>query len=277
VIAAALGGWDPAPSVLVPAAVAAGLFARAWLRLRSRGRADLAGPGRALLFALGLVVALAALLSPLDRVADDDLLSAHMVQHVLIGDLAPALLLVAVRGPLLFFLLPAPVLGPLARAAPLRRALRTLTRPRVACSLWALNLAVWHVPRVYDATLVHERLHDFEHLCWLLAGLLVWTLLVDPAGHRRLTVGGRLALAVSMFATGMVLADVLIFSFTPLYPAYTGAYGLSAVTDQQLAGVAMTVEQLLTLGGLAAVLLWPRLRAGSLQEGQRRRLLASQP
>ena len=54
-----------------------------------------------------------------------------------------------------------------------------------------------------------------------------------------------------MFACGQVLTDVLVFTFTPLYPAYRGAYGLSALTDQQLAGVVMMVEQLLTLGTLA--------------------------
>jgi hypothetical protein len=61
-----------------------------------------------------------------------------------------------------------------------------------------------------------------------------------------------------MFAAGMVLSDVLIFTFTPLYPFYRGAYGLSAVTDQQLAGIVMTVEQLVTLGICVALILRPR-------------------
>jgi cytochrome c oxidase assembly factor CtaG len=246
----------------IAAAVVAGtLFIRAFFRLRSRSRDDLAGWSRAALFWLGISIALGALVSPLDRLAHDDLLSAHMAQHVLVGDLAPALLVVALRGPLLFFLVPAPVLGPLARASWVRLLLSTLTRPQVAFALWALNLAVWHVPALYDAALRHAALHDFEHACWFTAGVVVWILLVDPAGHERLTTGGRLALAVALFAAGQVLTDVLVFSFTPLYPAYAGAYGLSAVTDQQLAGVVMMAEQLLTLGTLAAVLLRPRLRA----------------
>ena len=246
------------------ALVAGALFVQAFFRLRSRGRNDLAGWGRAALFWLGIIVALAALVSPLDRLAHDELLSAHMTQHVLVGDLAPALLVVALRGPLLFFFLPARVLGPLARASWLRALLRTVTNPRVAFALWSLNLAVWHVPALYDAALRHAALHDFEHACWFTAGLLVWTLLVDPAAHGRLTTGGKLALAVALFAAGQILTDVLVFSFTPLYPAYAGAYGIGAVTDQQLAGVVMMAEQLLTLGTLAAVLLRPRLRAGRL-------------
>lgn len=250
--------WDFAPAVVAPAAIVVVLFARAIMRLRARERRDLAGWDRIGLFALGLVAALAALVSPLDALAEDKLLSAHMLQHVLIGDLAPALFLVAVRGPLAFFLLPTRVLAPVARSSGVRALLGALLRPRVAFSLWAANLAVWHFPAFYDAALRHPLLHDFEHTCWLLAGLLVWTLLVDPASHRRLKVGGRLALAVAMFAAGQILTDVLVLSFTPLYPAYTGAYGLSAVADQQIAGLVMMGEQLLTLGVLALVLLRPR-------------------
>jgi cytochrome c oxidase assembly factor CtaG len=245
---------------VVAAAVAAALFAHAFVRLRRRGRRDLASWDRALLFALGLGVALAALVSPLDRIAEHDLLSAHMLQHVLLGDVAPALLLVALRGPLLFFLIPAPVLGPVARTQWVRSLLDTLTRPRVAFGLWCANLAVWHVPSLYDAALTRPALHDLEHACWLLTGVLVWTLLIDPAAHGRLTTGGRLALAVALFAAGQVLTDVLVFSFRALYPAYDGAHGISAVHDQQLAGVVMMAEQLLTLGTLAVFLLRPRLR-----------------
>ncbi|HET7572930.1 MAG TPA: cytochrome c oxidase assembly protein [Gaiellaceae bacterium] len=251
--------WSAPPAVLVPAAAAALLFVHAWLRLRRRGRADLAGWDRLLLFAAGLAVVPAALVSPIDPLGEDDLLSMHMLQHVLIGDLGPALLVTAVRGPLLVFLLPAPVLAPFARS-PLRRLLATLLRPRVAFSLWALNLAVWHVPAFYDGVLTHPLLHDAEHACWTLAGVLVWTLLVDPGSHRRLGVGGRVALAAAMFAAGQVLTDVLVFSFSSLYPAYHGAYGLSAVTDQQLAGIVMMVEQLATLATCVALLLRPGRR-----------------
>ena len=251
--------WSAPPVVLGVAAFVVLLFAQGWVRLRRRGRADLASRPRAALFALGLIVALAGLVTPIDTLGEDDLLSMHMLQHVLIGDLGIALALVAVRGPLFVFLLPAAVLSPLARS-PLRRALGALLRPRVAFALWATNLAVWHVPSLYDAALRHPVLHDFEHACWVTAGLLVWTLLVDPGAHGRLTVGGRIALAAAMFASGQLLTDVLVFSFHGLYPAYHGSHGLSARTDQQLAGVVMMVEQLLTLGTLAVVLLRNRSR-----------------
>ena len=243
---------------IVATAVAALFFAQAVGRLRRRGRADLAGWDRIALFGAGLGVTLFALIGPLDRLADEKLLSAHMAQHVLIGDLGPALMVTALRGPLLVFFLPASILAPLARNASVRAALGALLRPRVAFTLWAANLAIWHVPYLYDLTLRHQNLHDFEHVCWMVTGLLVWTLLVDPGSHRRLSVGGRVALAAAMFAAGQILTDVLVFSFTPLYPAYRGAYGISAVTDQQLAGIVMMVEQLLTLGTCVALLLRPR-------------------
>jgi cytochrome c oxidase assembly factor CtaG len=242
------------------AVVAALLFVQAAERLRRRGRADLAGWERYALFALGLMLTLFALVGPLDRIADNDLLAAHMGQHVLIGDLGPALMVTALRGPLLVFFLPAPVLAPIARSARTRAVLSTLMRPRVAFGLWCANLGFWHVPYLYDLALRHQWLHDLEHLGWTFCGLLLWTLLVDPGGHKRLTVGGRVALAALMFAAGQVLSDVLVFSYTSLYPYYHGAYGISAVTDQQLAGIVMMVEQLATLATCVALLLRPRVR-----------------
>jgi putative membrane protein len=245
---------------VIAAAVAALLFLQAVVRLRRRGRADRAGWDRITLFAAGLGLSLFALVGPLDRIADDKLLSAHMGQHVLIGDLGPALMVTALRGPLLVFLLPASVLAPLARSTRVRAVLGTLLRPRVAFSLWAANLAIWHVPYLYDAALAHQGLHDFEHVCWAICGILVWTLLVDPGSHRRLSVGGRVALAAALFAAGQILTDVLVFTFTPLYPAYHGGYGISAVTDQQLSGIVMMLEQLLTIGTCVVLLLRPRWR-----------------
>ena len=190
----------------------------------------------------------------MDKWADTHL-AVHMLQHVVIGDAAIAAMVLAVRGPLLVFMLPAPVLVRVARA---RTFFAFILRPRVAFALWAANLAVWHVPYLYDLALRHDSVHYTEHACWVVAGLLVWTLLIDPGSHRRLTAGGRIALAAAMFACGQVLTDVLVFSFHPLYPAYPGH------TDQQLAGVVMMAEQLVTLGTLAFVLLRPRLRAARL-------------
>ena len=256
--------WRAEPAVIVPVLLLAALFAQAFVRLRRRGRADHAGVDRAVLFGLALAAGTLALLSPLDTAGERYLLSAHMLQHVLIGDAAPALALVALRGPLLFFLLPSAVLAPLARLAPLRAALAWLLRPAVSLALWAVVFGVWHVPSLYDAALRHDGLHDLEHALFVLAGIAVWTQIVDPARHGSPTLSRRIAIAVVVLAAGQILSYVLIFSFHALYPAYADQprrlFGWSPLLDQQLAGVVMMVEQLLTLGTAVALLLRLSLR-----------------
>src|SRR5207245_1051476 len=145
--------WDAPPLVLVPAAVALLLFAQAFVRLRRRGRADHASWSRPPLFLLAVALATLPVLSPLDAVGDSYLLSGHMLQHVVIGDAAPALALVALRGPLLFFLLPCPLLRSLARLPWLHGLLAFLLRPLVSFAVWIAVIAAWHVPAAYDYTL----------------------------------------------------------------------------------------------------------------------------
>jgi len=247
------------PAILIGTALALVLFIQAFVRLRRR-RPDHAPWSRAALFAAGLAVLVLPLVSPLDHVGDDELLSAHMLQHVLIGDAAPALLLVAVRGPLLFFLLPPFLLRPLASFRPPRAFLAVLLIPLVSLGLWALMIYAWHIPAVYDYAAAHQTVHDLEHLSFFVAGLLAWTQLVDPARHERLRRPQRVFFALAMLALSQPLVDVLLFSTGSAYPRYLGAHGISALTDQRLAGVVMMTEQLLTLGVCVALLLRPYVR-----------------
>jgi cytochrome c oxidase assembly factor CtaG len=149
-----------------------------------------------------------------------------------------------------------------------------LVRPRIAFALWCVVIAVWHVPAIYDYTLTHRAVHDLEHFCFIFVGVLVWTQIVDPARRRALTVPQRVAFAAAMFATGQILSYVLIFSLQPLYPAYAEQsnrlFGWSPTFDQQLAGLAMMAEQLISLGTACAILLVPFVR-------NRNRYLVSQP
>ena len=256
--------WTIEPGVVAAAIVATAMFTQAFVRLRRRGRTDHASWDRPLLFAAGISMLVLPLVSPLDPIADRYLLSAHMLEHVLVGDAAPALLLLALRGPLLFFFLPADVLGPLARVSPLRRTLAFLLEPKVSLAVWVTVYALWHLPIAYDYTLTHQTVHNVEHACFFVAGLLVWTQLIDPARRHRLSRGVRLGFAAILFWLGTILADVLIFSFHPLYPAYAGQpdrlLGLSPVRDQQLAGLVMMGEQFVTLGTCCFFLLLPILR-----------------
>ena len=250
--------WSFDPLVLASAIVAVAFFAQGWRRLHRR-RPELAPWSRWPLFLAGVGIVLLGLVSPLDAIAEEYLQSAHMLQHVLIADLGVALALVAVRGPLSMFFLPRDLLAPLARRQRLRRGLSFLLRPRVAVVLWIGVLVAWHVPAFYDAALEHPLVHRAEHLSFVVVGALVWTLLIDPAGHGRLRVHGRIGLAVVMLWMGQVLAYVFVFSFHPYYDVYKEQterlFGLSPLADQKLAGLVMMVEQALTLGTALVLLL----------------------
>jgi cytochrome c oxidase assembly factor CtaG len=248
--------WSVDPVAIAAAAVALALYANAWMRLRRRGRTSLANAG---LFAAGVAAATLAVVSPLDALAEDTLLSAHMAQHLLIGDLAPLLIVLGLRGPLPFFLLPPPVLRPLARSGAVRAVAHALLRPDVAFAAWAGSLAAWHVPQAYDAALAHPALHVFEHATLFAGGLLLWAQIVDPARRRRLSAGRRAALAALALVAGSALSETLLAT-GPLYDHYASVgdrpFGLTWATDQSRAALLMMAEQIVTLGAAAGLLLW---------------------
>ena len=195
--------------------------------------------GSAWLAVAAACVGVFALLGPPDRLADDAL-SAHMLQHVLLGDLAPLLLVLSLRG---------------ADLARLVRLAGPLLHPLVALAGWAAVTGLWHVPALYDLALAHEPVHAFEHGCFAGAGLLVWVALLDPARRGRLAGWRRFGFAIALLAGAQILGNVLILE-GPLYGGYAHAdrpFGLSAVGDQDAAAVVMMVEQLLTVGTFAFV------------------------
>ena len=257
--------WDPAPAILGAAIAALLVFAHGFLRLRRRGRTDHASWRRAALFVAGIACATLPLVSPLGAAGDRYLMSAHMLEHMLVGDVAPALILLALRGPLLFFVVPAAVLRPVARSERVRATLAFLVRPGTSLAVWALVFAGWHVPALYDFALNHETAHQLEHASFVLAGFLVWTQLIDPARHGRLSLEQRLLVAGAVFGLGQVLSNVLLLSAHPLYSGYASQserlFGWSPLKDQQLAGIVMMGEQLATLGTCALILLFRPLRS----------------
>lgn len=256
--------WSLSPLVLAGAVVALAFFFQGFHRLRARGRTDLAPWSRAVLFCLGVAVTLFALVGPIDAVGEDYLQSVHMLQHVIVADLGVALTLVAVRGPLAVFFLPRGLLSPLAHTGWVRRALAFLLKPPVSYAVWVGVLVAWHVPPVYEAALSNQLVHTVEHLSFVVAGLLVWTQIVDPTGHRRLSVGERAGYTALVFWTGQILAYVIAFSPEVLFDPYVEQpnrlLGLSPLTDQKLAAVVMMAEQAATLG-LAFMLLYRRASA----------------
>jgi cytochrome c oxidase assembly factor CtaG len=256
-VSSILGEWhlQAVPVAFTVAAVV--VFARAFASVR----ADDPGAApwtRAALFAVGIAVMVGPLLSPLHAAGERYLLSAHMLEHVLLADAGPALLVLAVRGPICHALRP--------RIRWLAPAVEVCLHPWVALAAWVGVIGVWHVPALYDRALTHPRLHDLEHASFAVVGTMVWVLLIDPGGRARLSLSGRLAFVVALFFAGQALSDVLVFSFRAYYPAYADAtgrlLGLSALTDQRLAGIVMALEQLATLGTCFVVLLRRLRRRG---------------
>jgi putative membrane protein len=125
-------------------------------------------------------------------------------------------------------------------------------------------IAAWHVPAAYDYALSHQTVHDLEHLSFMLAGFLVWMQIIDPARRRRLRVSQRFGYMIGLVAGGAALAAMLAFSSNPLYPFYAAQderlFGVSPLRDQQLAGVVMIAEQLVSLALCAGFLLAAHLR-----------------
>lgn len=251
--------WSLDPATLALSALALGLYAQAFTRLRRRGRADHATVRNAALYTTGIALLALAAVSPLDALAEDTLLSAHMVQHLVIGDLAPLLIVLGLRGPMSVFLLPPAVLRPLARSGAVRTLARAMLRPDVAFAAWAVSLGAWHVPQAYDAALAHPAVHLAEHASLLVGGTLLWLQIVDPARRRHHGPGFRAALAGGALLAGMVLSEVLLGS-GPLYEHYRDVadrpFGLTWQSDQARAALLMMAEQIATLGPAAALLAW---------------------
>ncbi len=245
------GSWTFNPIVVVTLVAAAVLYMRAYRRAASRSSA--VGAGHWVPYMAGLLVLAVALLSPLDPIGDRYLLSAHMAQHVLLSDLAPALLVLGLRRPLLPLGLSR---GALLAVAPggsrFGRVLARLTSPWLAIPLWALATWVWAIPSVFDFAAQHPTVHAFEHATLFYTGLALWWLIVDPLPRARLRPGGeRLALlGFSRLASAAVCLPLtwLAHSQYPLYAAAPRAFGISAINDQHLAGAGMCFVEFLVFG-----------------------------
>ena len=210
-------------------------YAAAYLtRARTLARRGAPVPGwRIACFVGGLVLVVVALAPPVDDAADD-LLVAHMAQHLLLADLAALALVLGLTGPLL---------APVLRIRFFDR-LRVLTHPVVAASLWALDLYLWHTPFLYQAALHHDLVHALEHACFLAFGMLLWMPLFGPLPKPEWFGNfAKLVYIVVVRLTGSVLANVLLWDTVVLYPFYRGGHGISAASDQSAAGALMMIEE----------------------------------
>jgi cytochrome c oxidase assembly factor CtaG len=196
-----------------------------------------------------------ALLSPLDELGETDLLSAHMAQHLLIGDIAAPLLLLGLRSPVYAFILPRPMLVPLARSQPLRRFFRFVRRPWIAAPIWIVILYGWHLAFAYEAALRSPVLHALQHQSFIIGSLLVWLSVLEPA--RRRVPGGlwKIAHITGVRFAGMFLGMAFLILRDPAYESFYGQraleHGLTPLEDQQIAGGLMLgLDLLVMLGAL---------------------------
>ncbi|MCW2956127.1 MAG: Cytochrome c oxidase caa3-type, assembly factor CtaG-related protein [Thermoleophilia bacterium] len=236
---------------------AALLYLRACSILAERGRVIPRGQRVAYFSGLGLIFL--ATQTFIDSVGEEALVSLHMLQHMLIADLPAPLLLYGVRAPLLYFFWPRPVLVTVARMRLLRSFWAWLRRPVVALVTWLVVLYAWHIPFFYEAALENRLVHDLEHVSFALTGILAWWPLMDPTHNR---VDGRVWKAMYVFAARMVggvLGILLIVWPSQIYGAYgqrAEAYGISTLTDQQVAGgIMMMVDSLIVLVGVTYFLI----------------------
>jgi cytochrome c oxidase assembly factor CtaG len=248
--------WFADPAVLAPLALMVWIYVRRFRQVRREaGHAGVrgAGPLQAVAFAGGMLALLAALVSPVDGLGSDYLFSAHMVQHVLLGDIAPLLLLLSLSRVIM-----RPATRRLARV---ERALGPLASPWTAIAIWLGTMYLWHIPGLYDAAAEHPLLHALEHASFFAAGLALWWPLIQPVPMRN-GLGGMQPLAYIALAKGglAALGLFLAWSSAAHYPWYENTpriWGLSPVEDQNVAGVIMMVEQSLTL---VLVMVWQFMR-----------------
>ena len=203
----------------------------------------------------GLTLIGIALLSPLDQLGETDLLSAHMGQHLLIGDLAAPLILLGLRSPVYAFLLPRPLLVPLARSNRLRRLFRFLRQPWVAAPIWIVTLYGWHLPFAYEAALRSPALHAFQHQSFIVASLLVWLSVLEPARRRVPGELWKIAHITGVRFAGMFLGMAFLIVQHPIYDGFYGSraleHGLTPLEDQQIAGGMMLgLDFLIMMGAL---------------------------
>jgi cytochrome c oxidase assembly factor CtaG len=259
--------WTLSPGVLIGAAIVTGVYVRRWRAIRggaSPRRAAEAPVWRLCCFMASVLLALLALVSPIDALADQ-LFFAHMIQHMLLLDVVPVL---AILG------LTKVILRPVTRAVhDLERRAGPLAHPAFAVLLYVAVIWAWHVPAAYDEAVRHPLVHVLEHVSFVLAGSLYWWHLLSPIRARRRLDG--MGPVIYMASTKLFVGALgmgLAFAPSALYPYYVHharVWGISAIDDQSIAGLIMAVEQSLVMG-VALVVLFMRALTESERAQERR-------
>lgn len=225
--------WRPYVGVWILLVILGGTYAR----VRSRARAaGVDWPARRVAaFAGGLLLLWAALDWPIGPLGAGYLVTVHTFQYMLLGLLAPPLLLVSCPPEAWLRFADAPGPGPL---------LRTAARPLLALAVFNVVLLASHVPGVVDA-LMPSQLGSFVFdMTWLGAGLVLWWPVVAPPGLARMSEPVKMGYLFGATIIPTVPAAFLTFADYPIYGLYELAprvMGIGAQVDQQAAGLLMKV------------------------------------
>jgi putative membrane protein len=228
--------WNLAPSLLAGGVLVIALYCYALGPYHRRYYATIPlKNGQTVAFFLGVLIMWLALISPLDALGDDYLFSAHMLQHLCLTTFGPPLLLLGT---------PEWMLERLLNKRFVFRVLKVLTWAPLAFALYNADFLIWHIPPLYNATLEDEAIHVFEHVTFIVLGILSWWPILSPSSKLpRLPLGGQI---LYIFMNGMpaVLLGAGLTFAQPLYAPYLSdpiVWGISHAVDQQLGGLIMWI------------------------------------
>ena len=238
--------FDPGQVILVLGVE--GLYLRALHILRGRGVS--VPTWQIVLWHMGIALWVIGFFSPIHTLGDD-LLSAHMAQHLLIADLAAPLLLAGLRNPVLMFYLPRPALVTLARSGWPRRAFRWMRQPLVAIPIYTLFLYGWHFSVFFEAAVRNPLVHALQHMSFVGIGILVWWSALNPKRRRVHGDLWKIPYLLGARMIGMMLGMSFVLIRVPIYSAVYGSgdrrFGLTAIQDQQIAGAMMVTVDILIM------------------------------
>ena len=247
--------WTFSPLSLAPFLAVGVLYGLRVRRLPGR-----VGARRIALFYTGLGIALLSIVSPIDAIAEEGLFSVHMLQHALLGGIAPVLLVLGVTGP---------ILRPLIRFRAIRR-LQALSHPAVSLPLWVAVFVFWHLPPVYEVGVQNDLVHAVEHATFFMTTALAWMSVIEPLpAPRWFGTGAKIAFLAAYWFVGLLIVNVFWFSGTVFYERYeqtAPAWGVSALQDQANAGSVFMVEHMLIVLSAMVILAMRASREGALRQ-----------
>lgn len=245
--------WSFAPGIVVALVVYVVVYVWRWRQSRGPGEPHPPSVWRLVAFLAGIAAFGIALLSPVDTLGEQ-ILAMHMVQHVLLLDVAPILVILGFTKVLLR---PAT-----RRIHTIEKKAGFLASPLFAVFLYTGAMWVWHIPALYNAAAEHSAVHLLEHISFTSAGFLYWWHLLSPVSTRLRRDGMTpivymLSTKVTVGFLGILLtfAPDAIYEFYKDQPEY---WGLSPTSDQALAGAIMAVEQAVVMG-IAIAFLFVRM------------------